>query len=241
MSLAKRKLTNLLWRARLKGRELPPLAEANLHALDDLDPARPALSYDYVVIDLETTGLDPLHDRVVSAGAVRVSQGRVRLGDRFSELINPGRDVPVESIKVHGITPDMLREARTALDAFDDFLAWLGHDIVVAHYAGFDMHFINRTMRRAYGFPLQNLVLDTVRMCQGLILPSDPYGVRGNKKPCSLESLSRRFGLVMPERHTALGDALATAMIFQRLTDRLEQAGGRTLRDLARVAELTVD
>ncbi len=241
MSLARRKLANLLLRARLKGREMPPLAAANLRALEELDPSRPAASYNYVVIDLETTGLDPLRDRVVSAGAVRVSEGRVRLGDRFSELINPGRDVPVESIKVHGITPDMLREARSALQAFDDFLAWLGKDILVAHYAGFDMHFINRTMRRAYGFPLQNLVLDTVRMCQGLVLPSDPYGVRGGKKACSLEALSRRFGMSLPERHTALGDALATAMIFQRLTDRLEQAGGGTLRDLARVAELAPD
>lgn len=241
MSLTKRRLSNLLLRARLKGRDLPPLAAANLRALEGLDPSRPAVSHNYVVIDLETTGLDPLRDRVVSVGAVRLVEGRVRLGDRFSELINPGREVPTESIKVHGLTPDMLKEARSALEAFDDFLAWLGHDILVAHYAGFDMHFINRTMRRAYGFSLQNLVLDTVRMCQGLILPSDPYGVRGSKKACSLESLSRRFGLALPERHTALGDALATAMIFQRLTDRLEQAGGGALRDLVRVAELGPD
>jgi DNA polymerase-3 subunit epsilon len=238
MSLSRRKLANRLLRARLAGRSLAPLAAANLRALEHLEPGRPALGFDYVVIDLETTGLDPLRDRVVSVGAVRLRRGRVLLGDRFCELINHGRNISEEAIKIHGITPDMLGGARKALEVFDEFLAWLGADILVAHYAGFDMHFIQRTMRAAHGFALQNLVLDTVRMCQGLILPSDPYGVRGSKRACSLDALATRFGLPLPERHTALGGALTTAMIFQRLLAKLEQAGGSALRDLARVAEL---
>jgi DNA polymerase-3 subunit epsilon len=238
MSLTRSKLANRFLRARLAGRQLAPLAAANLRALEHLDPGRPALEYDYVVVDLETTGLDPQRDRVVSVGAVRVAGGRVRLGDRFSELINPGRDISEKSIKIHGITPDMLKEARKALEVFDEFLAWLGRDILVAHYAGFDMHFIQRTMRAAHGFALQNLVLDTVRMCQGLVLASDPYGVQTSKRACSLDALATRFGLPQPERHTALGDALTTAMVFQRLLAKLEQAGGGSLRDLARVAEL---
>jgi DNA polymerase-3 subunit epsilon len=238
MSINKRKLANRVLRVRLAKRTLPPLAAANLRALEHLDPGRPALDYDYVVLDLETTGLDPARDRVVSVGAMRISGGRVRLGDRFAELINPGRDISEQSIKIHGITPDMLRGARNALEVFDEFLAWLGRDIVVAHSAGFDMHFVQRTMRAAHGFALQNLVLDTVRMCQGLLLPSDPYGVNGRNKVCTLDALATRFGLPQPERHTALGDALTTAMVFQRLLEKLERAGGRSLRDLARVAEL---
>jgi DNA polymerase-3 subunit epsilon len=162
----------------------------------------------------------------------------VRLGDVFQELVNPGRDIPVESIRVHGIVPDMIAGARRAGDVFDDFLKYLGHDILVAHYAGFDMHFTNMVMRRKYGFELQNLVLDTVRMCRSVILPSDPYGIERQSQLCSLDALAERFNIKVPERHTALGDVLATSLIFLRMISRLEKAGGETLKDLIRVALL---
>jgi DNA polymerase-3 subunit epsilon len=217
--LLRYKLLNKLLKAELtvSGRlcKLPPQAAANLQALDHLRPRRPALGYDYVVVDLETTGLDLRQDRVVSVGAVRVVEGRVRLGDHFFEMINPGRDIPPEAIKIHGITPTMITQARLADAVFDDFLAYLGRDILVAHYAAFDRHFINLAMLVKYGFFLQNLVLDTVCLAERVVLPSDPYGIRTSKGACSLEALVSRFGLPQPDRHTSLGDALTTAMILQ--------------------------
>ncbi len=241
MSLLKARLRNWILKTRLRGRRLPPLAAANLEALAGLEPNAPALGCSYVVIDLETTGLDPLRDRVVSVGAVRVRQGRVCLGDRFHELINPGRDVSPDSVKVHGITPQMLAGARHALEAFDDFLVYLGRDILVAHYASFDLRFINRTMRARYGFPLQNLVLDTLRLCENVVFPSDPYGINSDKKRCGLDALAGRFGLPQPERHTALGDALTTAMILQRMLNDLAKKGGGSLRQLAGIGAVAPD
>jgi len=238
VSLVKAKLANLLLRRRLKGRDLHPHARANLHALDGLDPAAPISACRFVVMDLETTGLDPETDRVVSIGAVRVIEGRVRLGEAFSEMVNPGRDIPAVAVKVHGITPDKIASARHGAEVFEDFLGFLGRDILVAHYAKFDLHFINRVMRGRYGFALQNLVLDTVLMCQAVVLASDPYGISRHQKACRLEALAQRFGIATPERHTALGDALMTAMIFQRMLARLEAVGGSRLKDLMRVAQL---
>ncbi len=238
MSLVKAKLANLLLRQRLRGRELHPLAQTNLRALEGLDPAAPISACRFVVLDLETTGLDPQNDRVVSVGAVRLVEGRVRLGEAFSELVNPGRDIPAEAIKVHGITSDKIAQARHGAEVFEDLIGFLATDILVAHYARFDLHFINRVMRGRYGFPLQNLVLDTVLMCQAVVLPSDPYGLSRHQKACRLEALARRFGIAAPERHTALGDALITAMIFQRMLARLEAVGGTRLKDLMRVAML---
>lgn len=236
MGLTKARLKNRLLRARLGGRSLPPLAAANLLALEGLDPEAPASACSYVVLDLETTGLDPASDRVVSVGAVRLRQGRVRLGDRFGELVNPGRDIPPQAIKVHGITPGMLTHARHAGDVFQDFLAFLGRDILVAHYAPFDLHFINLTMKTLYGFPLQNLVLDTVLMCQQALLPSDPYGIKGHARQCGLDTLAKRFGLPREQRHTALGDALLTALILQRLLAELERKGLARLRQVLSLA-----
>jgi DNA polymerase-3 subunit epsilon len=217
-------------------RELAPLAKANLRVLEDIRPGAPARSHNFVVVDLETTGLDPKKDRVVSVGAFRIVDGKIRLGDVFDELVNPGRHIPVDSIHVHAIMPDTIRNARAAWEVFDDFLSFLGADILVAHHARFDLFFINWVMREQYGFRLQNLVVDTVLMCRQVLLEPDPYGQRRGATRCSLDALSERYGIDLPERHTALGDAMATAIIFQRLLLDMEKAGWGSLRDLVRMA-----
>ena len=236
MNLFGLRMVNLGLRLAHLGRDLPPLAKANLRVLSTARSALPIQDCNYVVVDLETTGLDHTKDRVVSVGAFRVVEGRIRLGEVFSELANPGRGIPVESIKVHGITPDNIRNARPAWEVFRDFLKYLGRDIVVAHFARFDMFFLNRVMRAQYGMRLQNLVLDTVLMCRAALIEPDPYGQKKGAKRCSLDALAARYGLEVPERHTALGDAMATALILQRLLPELSGAGWKTLGDLVQVA-----
>ncbi|MFH1034493.1 MAG: 3'-5' exonuclease [Pseudomonadota bacterium] len=232
------RLRNRMLQLRIGGRALDPLARKNLHALEGLRLEAPARDHSYVVMDLETTGLDPTKDRVVSVGAFRVVEGRVRLGEVFSELCNPGRDIPVESIKVHAIVPDMIRDAREAWVVFEDFLAFIGTDILVAHYAAFDTYILDLAMKARSGFALQNLVLDTVEMCRSLLLRADPYGVYSDFKKCSLDKLADIYELEVPERHTALGDALTTAMIFQRFLQVMEEQGSGTLRDLIRIGAM---
>ncbi len=238
MGLTAKRLGNLLARWQARGKDLPSFVRRNLKALEHIDPRKPAEEYSYVIVDLETTGLDLEKDRVVSVGAVRMREGRVVLGEVFHELVNPGRSISPEAIKVHGITPDMIARARRPSVVLEDFLGFLGTDILVAHYAAFDMHFVNRLMRARYGFPLQNLVLDTVLMCQGILLPSDPYGVRQGRAACRLEALAARFEIDLPERHSALGDALITALVFQRILAKLRRLGRANLGELIRVAML---
>ena len=79
-------------------------------------------------------------------------------------------------------------------------------------------------------------MIDTVLMCRHALLDPDPYGQRRGAKRCGLDALAERFGISVPERHTALGDALATALIFQRLLLEMERAGWKTMRDLVKVA-----
>lgn len=236
MNIIGPKLLNKCLRLRLGKRDLRPLAQTNLRALDLLNPGAPSASHNYVVVDLETTGMDFKRDRVVSVGAFRVIKGKIQLGDVFSELVNPGRRIPVESIHIHAILPDMARSARSAWEVFDDFLTYLGQDILVAHHARFDLFFINWVMREQYGFRLQNLVVDTVLMCRQVLLEPDPYGQRRGARTCSLDALAERFGIDITERHTAVGDALATALIFQRLLIEMEKAGWGKLKHLIRMA-----
>lgn len=212
------------------------MAQANLQVLKNLDLNAQAMDSRFVVVDLETTGLDPYKDKVVSIGGFRVERGSVKMGDVFNQLVNPGRDIPVESIKVHAVTPNMIEAAKPLGEVLYDFLEWLGNDIMVAHYAVFDLTFLNREMRSQFGFRLQNPVLDTVLMCRTALIDPDPYGGRRGAKRCSLGSLSERFNINVPERHTALGDALTTALILLCLLRELEKGGWSTLADLMRVA-----
>ena len=231
------RLRNRLTRLRLKGRELHPLAQSNLTALDHLNLSEQARVYRYVVIDLETTGLEPSHDHVLSIGAFRVVNGRVRLGDSFAEMVNPCTNIPHASIKIHNIVPDMVAEARPLWDVLDDFLAFLGVDVVVAHHARFDLHFLNIVMRRRHGFPLQNLTLDTALLCRAIAFPRHayPYGIDLEHRAYSLDGVARHFDIEIHERHSSLGDALATAMVFQRILSLIEKTGGGRLSELVRV------
>lgn len=234
MQLILSRLRNRCTRIRMTGKPLSGPARKNLLALDHLDLSRPARSYTYVVADLETTGLSLTHDRVVSIGALRLVNGRIRIGDIFHELVNPGRDIPVSSIKIHGIVPDMVAKARPAVEVFEDFLEYLGTDILVGHHIDFDLHFLNKSMRANYGFSLQNLVLDTAPLCRAIALPPHryPYGINWDSNRCDLGSLADHFGFEIQERHTALGDAMGTAMLLQRILARLEKNGPGRLGDL---------
>jgi DNA polymerase-3 subunit epsilon len=206
-----------------------------------------------VVVDLETTGLEVKTDRVLSIGAFRIKSGRIRMGDMFNIFVNPERDIPSAAIKVHGIVPDMLKDAATAGEAMDEFLAFLGHDIMVAHYAAFDLAFINRMMSDRHGFKLQNLVVDTVPLCQQVILPQFYAIMRRYKRlsagrfghipmqkndQYSLDHIANHLGIQIYKRHTAVGDALAAAMIFQRVLSRMEKTGRGKLVHLANAGAL---
>jgi DNA polymerase-3 subunit epsilon len=219
------RLRNRWIRLRLGNRRLDPAAWRNLKALDHLDPSRPANSYRYVVVDVETTGVDLRRDRMLSIAAVRIFEGKILLGQIFNKMVNPGQEIPRSSIKVHGIFPGRVAEAGTDEEVLSEFLDFLGDDILVAHCAGFDMNFLNKMMKRKCGFGLQNLVLDTEKLYHEIIVLPRQVPSRSARFQCSysLDSIADHFGIEIQDRHTAMGDALATAMIFQRMLARLNK------------------
>lgn len=233
LKLSIARLRNRWIRNRLQGKDLAPLAYENLAALDHLDLKQRAKNMRYVILDLETTGLSLTHDQVVSLSAVRVVDGRIPLGDVFSSLVNPGQAIPFSTIKIHGIVPSMVARAPLFEEVFDQFLRYLGTDILVGYHARFDLNFLNNCMKRKYGFHLQNLVLDAMFMCNKVIFPAHikSYAAR-IKGDQGLDAMAKHFGIEIPERHTALGDAMATAMIFQRILVELEKTGAASLRNL---------
>ena len=232
-SLLLARIRNRWIRSRFRKKALHPLAIKNLTALDHLHPNQNARSRSYVVLDMETTGLSLVRDRVVSVAAFRVVQGRILLGDAFNSLVDPGRPISSSSIKIHGIVPSMVARAPAFSDVFDQFIHYLGTDILVGHNVWFDLHFLNVHMERNYGFPLQNLVLDTHAM--GLkfgFFPNFPSYSMRSKGNQDLDGLAKHLGIEIHQRHTAIGDALATAMIFQRILAEIEKLGPGRLKHL---------
>ena len=226
--LLRAQLHNRWIRYRLREKNLPSLARQNLSALDHLNLNQPLKSLRCVAFDLETTGLSSARDQVVSVAAFRIAEGRIRLGDVFNSLVNPNRSIPVAAIKIHGILPSMVSDSPGAADVFDKFLGYLGTDILVGYHVGFDLRFLNKFMRHRYGFPLQNLVLDIRLMCRKIVFP---FQLRYKGDP-DLDTVAGLFGVDTFERHSAIGDALSTAMIFQRIVAQLERRGRKKLKNL---------
>ena len=101
---------------------------------------------DYVVFDLETTGINPERDSIIEISALKVKDHRVV--EEFSTLVNPGRHIPAGATAVNGITDDMVADAPLIEEVLPQFLEFCQGCVPVAHNAGFDMSFIMENARR---------------------------------------------------------------------------------------------
>ncbi|QIE42023.1 DNA polymerase III subunit epsilon [Rhodobacteraceae bacterium SC52] len=172
----------------------------------------------YVVFDTETTGLDPKGgDEIVQLAAVRLVNGKRVDGETLNQFVDPERSIPAASTKVHGITDEMVAGAPTIDVVGARFHRICEHAVLVAHNAPFDMAFFHKQADRI-GARFDHPVFDTVLLSAILF---------GQGETHTLDALADRFGVVIPEedRHTALGDTIATAEVFQRMIPMLEARG----------------
>ncbi len=185
----------------------------------------------FTVVDCETTGLHAsAGDRLVAVAAVRVDAGQVRAEDTFDELVNPRRAIPTSSIAIHGITEHMVADARLATDVVADFAAYAESSVLVGHHLGFDLGFLAPAAAKA-GAELEPFRLDTMLLSAALF--TEPGARHG------LDSLCRRLGVDIVGRHTALGDALATAEVLVRMIPMLAAKGVHTLEQAQAAARDT--
>ena len=183
----------------------------------------------FTVFDTETTGLDPAGgDEILQIGATRIVNGRLLEGEEFDALIDPGRSIPEAGIAIHGITPAMVRGCPPATVVLPAFRAFVADTVLVGHNVAFDLSFLTRK-EAATGVAFDMPVLDTLILA-GLVHPGETSH--------GLDETARRLGLpAATARHTALGDALATAGILVRLIPLLAQRGIVTLGDARAEAE----
>lgn len=203
--------------------------------MDILD--RPLRSLCFSVFDTETTGLLPHKDDVVQLGAVRVLNGRIIDGEQINQLVDPGRPIPPASTKVHKVTDAMVRgqpDIRAVSKRFHDFSR---DAVIVAHNAPFDMAFLHR-QAKATGVTWDHPILDTVLLSAVLFGASERH---------TLDALCERLNVTIPValRHTALGDARATAEVLVKMLPMLEARGlttfGQVIEETRRHGRLLED
>ena len=178
----------------------------------------------FVVFDTETTGLLPHKDEVVQIGAVRVLGCRIIEGEVIDTLVDPGMPIPPASTKVHKVTNDMVRGAPDIATAGQAFHRFCSDAVIVAHNAPFDMAFMRRHAE-SMGVSWDHPILDTVLLSAVVF---------GTNETHTLDALCERLDVTIPEhlRHTALGDAQATAEVLCKLLPMLQARGMTTFGDV---------
>jgi len=217
------------WRPRISLENRPEFYDFDLFnqpgQKPDLDNL-PLTKVSYTVFDTETTGLNPGGgDEIISIGALRIINNRLLYEESFDQLVDPQRPLPPESIRFHGIQPEML-EGQPAIDrVLPQFQRFTEGTVLVAHNAAFDMRML-QIKEISTGVRFINPVLDTL-LLSAVVHPSHTDH--------NIENIAQRLGIRVVGRHTALGDAIATAEIFIKIIPLLEQKGICTLKE-ARLA-----
>jgi DNA polymerase-3 subunit epsilon len=163
-----------------------------------------------IVLDTETTGLDPLRgDRLVEIGCVELLN-HIPSGQTFHVYINPERDMPQEAFNVHGLSAQFLSDKKKFAEIAEDFLAFIGDAPLVIHNAQFDIGFINAELQRA-SLPL----VPRDRLVDTLLLARRKHAGGSNR----LDDLCQRYGIDNSHRtkHGALLDSELLAEVYLEL------------------------
>ena len=195
------------------------------YLIDDLacivqNPQDKTLDDDFVVFDLETTGISKDKNKIIEIGAVKISGGKIV--DRFSTLVNPHLKLPPKIVELVHITDEMLVDAPDIKEVFPTFAKFIFGCILVAHNADFDAGFINR-VAKDFDIELDNCVLDTLGLSRILL----PHLSRHK-----LNFVAEHLNVKLEHHHRAVDDAEATAHIFLKFSDMLRQKNITKLREI---------
>lgn len=218
------------WLRRLWGGR-PALSDAQrarLQACIDTprdDTATPLADARWVVVDVESSGLDVFSDRLIAIGAVRVQAQALPLAGSFYHVLRQAAPSSVENILVHGIGGTEQTAGLEPAEALLAFVEYAGGAPLVAYHADFDRAMINRATRAYLGVTLRNRWLDLAQIAPALF----PEHAKNRR---ALDDWTTPLGIVNLNRHNAVADASATAQLLLVLLDRARAQGLQNVNDL---------
>ena len=194
-----------------------------------INPKGQDLNTEYIVFDIETTGLSQKKNKIIEIGAVKVKDGEEI--DRFSEFINPEEPIPYSIEQLTSITDEMVMHAPTVDVILPKFLEFCGDDIVVAHNAAFDTGFIKKNAKDL-GMKFDNTIMDTMTLSH-VLLPE--------LGKVTLDRVCKALNVKNEHHHRAVDDANATAKIFVKLYEMLVERGVKTVEDVNELGSASDD
>jgi len=184
------------------------------------NPDEHTLEDEFVVFDLETTGLNPQKDKITEIGAVKIKEGKII--NKFSAFVNPG--IPIQSfiVKLTGITDEMVMDAPPIEQVLIEFMEFIEGTVLVAHNANFDMGFLKHNAK-LMGEKIRNPYVDTLEMSRKMFPELGKY---------KLNLVAKHLGIELENHHRAVDDSMATAKIFLYCIDVLKEKGCKNIMDI---------
>lgn len=221
-----------LWPFR-RARNLPEEAAARVRrwrALAEHERGRPAPAGRWVVVDVESSGLDAVNDSLIAVGALAVVDGAIDLADSFEAILRQPAPSADDNIEVHGIGGEEQaggEDPRLALAAFLDFV---GKDPLVAFHAPFDSTMLRRAIDRHLGLAFQRPWLDLADVAP-LAWPKYASRLSG------LDDWLEAFSIPVAFRHRAIADCLATAQLLLMVLPHASSIGAPTAGELVALSD----
>ncbi|WP_125588662.1 PolC-type DNA polymerase III [Companilactobacillus jidongensis] len=172
---------------------------------EELNPA------EYVIFDVETTGLSAVYDSIIELAATKMKDGEVV--ESFDEFINPHHSLSEFTTSLTSITDDMVKDAPDEGVIIQKFIDFVGNDILAGHNVTFDIGFINSALTRMGHDRVSVPVIDTLEISRTL------HSEYRNHK---LDSLAKRYNIVLEHHHRANADAETTGYLMYKLFDEME-------------------
>jgi len=177
-----------------------------------------------IVLDLETTGLNPAKDNVIAIGAVAIRHNSIDLGDQFDLILRrPELDIS-ETVLIHGIGPEALTQGHETEDALLHLLEWMNGDPILAYHSAFDQKFLEKALKQTLSYAQLHTWLDVAEMLPAFF-PNSKTGGKG------LDNWADFFDLEVSARHHAAADAMVTAELTLAVINKAQKSGVTSLRD----------
>lgn len=180
---------------------------------------------EFIVFDIETTGLSPITEEITEIGALKIKNGEIV--EEFSQLINPQKQISRFITDLTGITNEMVKNQPTIDEVINDFHKFIGSNILVAHNASFDVGFIREKMKKN-NLVLDNPILDTLELSRA-VFPQ--------MKSHKLNIIAKTLGISLENHHRALDDARATSEILLKILEILKDKGIEKIIDINRLID----
>jgi DNA polymerase-3 subunit epsilon len=181
----------------------------------------------FVVFDTETTGLNIETDRILSIGAIAISNNIIEVADSFEMYLKQDA-FNAETVEIHGLLKEGNLKKTTENEAIEQFISFLENAVLVAHHAAFDIEMINAALKRMSLPKLKNKSIDTGILYKKLEGKTDNH--------FNLDVLCDEFNIPKSDRHTASGDAFITALLFLKIISKLKKERTVHYSDLFRTS-----